>query len=66
MTTVVNNPAPAKESGGLMSMVVGGIVLFVLAYLFIVFALPAIRNTQVGVPQINIPSTIDVNVNQPK
>lgn len=66
MTTVVNNPAPTNDSGGGMGMIIGGIVLIVVAYLFIVYGLPAFRNMQGGAPQINIPSKIDVNVNQPE
>ena len=64
MVTVVNNPAPVADSNGGMGMIVGLIALFIFTYLFIMYGLPAIR--QVGSPQINIPSKIDVNVNQAK
>jgi len=48
-------------------MIVGLVVLGVLGYLLFVYGLPAIRQMQFGgTPQINIPSTIDVNVNQTK
>lgn len=63
MTTVVNNPAPSNDSGNGMGMIVGLIVLLVLGYLFIMYGIPAFR--QVGSPQINVPSKIDVNVIQP-
>lgn len=65
MTTIVNNPPAPKESGGGMGMIIGLVVILVLAYLFITYGLPAFRNMQVGAPQINIPSKIDVNINQP-
>lgn len=64
MTTIVNTPAPSNEANSGMGMIIGLIALIVVAYLFIVFGLPAIRGMQVGAPQINIPSKIDVNVQQ--
>ena len=64
MTTIVNTPAPSSDANGGMGMIIGLIVLIVVAYLFIVFGLPAIRGMQVGTPQINIPSKIDVNIQQ--
>lgn len=63
MTTVVNNPAPSDNSGGPMGMIIAVIVLLILVYLGFVYGLPALR--QMGAPQINIPSKIDVNINQP-
>lgn len=63
MVTVVNNPPPSDNSGGPMGMIVGLIVLLVVAYLFIVYGLPAIQH--MGTPQVNVPSKIDVNINQP-
>lgn len=64
MTTIVNNPPPAENSGGGMNMIIGLVVLLVVGYLFIFYGLPAIRKMQVGTPQINVPSQIDVNVKQ--
>ncbi|MEK7495701.1 MAG: hypothetical protein AAB569_00655 [Patescibacteria group bacterium] len=64
MTTVVNNPPSSNDSNGGMGMIVGLIALFVVAYIFFVYGFPAIR--QMGSPQINIPSKIDVNVQQAK
>lgn len=64
MTTIVNNPAPSNDSGGGMGMIIGLVVLVVLAYLFFVYGLPALK--QIGSPQINVPSEIDVNINQPE
>ena len=66
MTTIVNNPPAAKESGSNMGWIVGLIVLLVVAYVFIMYGLPALQHMQVGTPQINVPSKIDVNVNQTK
>lgn len=64
MATIVNNPPASDNSGGPMGMILGLIALVVVAYLFFVYGLPAIKNTQLGTPQINIPSKIDVNVNK--
>lgn len=66
MTTIVNTPAPSNESNGGIGMIIGLIAFIVVAYLFVVIGLPAIRQMQVGTPQINIPSQIDVNIQQPK
>lgn len=65
MTTIVNTPPTADNSGGgPMGWIVGLVILFVLLYLGYVYGLPAIQN--MGTPQVNIPSQIDVNVNQAK
>lgn len=64
MTTIVNNPPASDNSGGPMGMIIGIIVLVVLAFLGFYYGLPALRRMQVGTPQINVPSEIDVNVNQ--
>lgn len=61
MTTVVNNP-PSNDSGSGMGMMIGFVMLVALGYLFFVYGLPALRQTQV--PQINIPDKIDVTVEQ--
>lgn len=63
MTTVVNNP-PSDGSNGPMGMIIGLVILLVLGYLGIVYGLPALRGMQQGGTEINIPSTIDVNVKQ--
>lgn len=65
MTTIVNNPPVQKESGEGMGMIIGLVVILVLGYLFIMYGIPALRQMQFGSQQINIPSKIDVNINQP-
>jgi len=64
MATIINNPPSSDNSGGPLTMIIVLVVLAVLGYLGYVYGLPALRQTQVGTPQINVPSTIDVNVNQ--
>lgn len=64
MATIVNNPPAANDSGGPMGMIIALVVLLVLAYLGLMYGLPALRQMQLGSPQINIPSKIDVNVNK--
>ncbi len=66
MATIINNPPANDNSGGPMGMIIGIIVLIVLVYLGYVYGLPAIQHMQFGTPQINVPSKIDVNVNQAK
>lgn len=67
MTTIVNNPQPStNESSGIMSLIIGIIVIIVFAYIFMTFGVPAMRRMQGGTPQINVPSEVDVNINQPK
>lgn len=66
MATIVNNPPASDNSAGPMGMIIALAVLLVLGYLGFVYGLPALRQLQLGSPQINIPSKIDVNVNQTK
>jgi len=60
MTTIITpgNNSNGDGSGTIMTVV----VILVLVVLFFVFALPAIRNSGGG-NQVNVPDTIDVNVN---
>lgn len=66
MTTIVNTPPAPKESGGGVGIIIGIIVLLIVGYLFFMYGIPVLRQAQMGSPQINIPSQIDVNINQPK
>lgn len=66
MTTVVNNPPPSDNSGGPVGMIIILVVILVLGYLGYVYGLPAIRQMGSGGTQINVPSKIDVNINQTK
>ena len=63
MTTIVNTP-PAEKSGSPMGWIIALVILIVLGYLGYVYGLPAIQNVQQEGVQINVPDTIDVNVNQ--
>lgn len=62
MATVINNPPSNDNSGGPMGMIIVIVVLIVLVYLGYVYGLPAVR--QMGTPQINVPSEINVNVKE--
>ncbi len=64
MATIINNPPPSDNSGGPLGLIIVLVVLLVLGYLGFVYGLPALRQVQVGTPQINVPSKIDVNVHQ--
>jgi hypothetical protein len=66
METVINNPNtppsdPERENGWVGSLLIG-IVVIILALLFFVFALPALRGTDPGV-QPN--DDININVDLP-
>lgn len=66
MTTVVNNPAPSSDGGG-SGMLIGALVFVAFIVFLFYVGLPAIRQMgQVGTPQINVPSKIDVTVQQPE
>lgn len=63
MATTIVNPTPSNNSDNNgMGFLFGAIVLIVLAVLFFMYGLPALR--QSSVPQISIPEKIDVNINQ--
>lgn len=61
MTTIVNNPTPTSDSNN-SGLIIGILFIVVLAVLFYMYGLPAINNMRS--PQINIPSEIDVNIEQ--
>lgn len=70
MTTIVNSPAPATESGG-GGFLIGVVVLVVFVLVLLYFGIPAISRMgplqlNVPAPQVNVPSKVDVNVTQPK
>ncbi|HUD19317.1 MAG TPA: hypothetical protein VMR81_02670 [Patescibacteria group bacterium] len=70
MTTVVNNPAPAADTGG-NSFLIGIIVLIGFVMVLLFFGIPALRRmgpVQVNVPapQVVVPSKLNVNVTQTK
>ncbi len=53
------------DSSGAFTFLIGIIIFAVLAFLFIVFALPYLRNTVgVGTPSINVPDQVDVNIDR--
>ncbi len=64
MATIVNNP-PSNNSGGILGIMIILIAVVVLVYLGYVYGLPAVRQMSGGT-QINVPSKIDVNINQKK
>lgn len=62
MATVINNPQ-SGDSNGILGFVLGLVFLGVVVWLFVVYAVPALRSLQVpSGTQINVPSQIDVNV----
>lgn len=66
MTTIVNNPPSANNLDGTLNTLIGVIALVIFGYLIWVYGIPAIKNTSWSKPEINIPSQIDINVNQAK
>lgn len=66
MATIVNNPPPENSSMGLFGILGILLVVIILIYLGIVYILPGLQQTQSSGPQVNVPSKIDVNLNQEK
>ncbi|HUD05121.1 MAG TPA: hypothetical protein VMR59_03985 [Patescibacteria group bacterium] len=69
MATTIINPAPSNNSSNNngMGFLIGAIVLIVFAVLFFVYALPYIRGLSgSGGIQVNVPKSINVNVQQTK
>jgi hypothetical protein len=66
MATIVNNPPATREdSGSGIGIVVGLLLVLLLAFFFIMYLLPMIRQSMTPA-QVNVPSKVDVNVNGPK
>lgn len=64
MTTIVNTPASANDSGGGIGLIIGIFIFVILGLVFFYFGLPAIKRMGSVQPQINIPNEIDVNIKQ--
>ena len=47
-------------------MIIGLVIVVFVTFLFFVYGLPALKQIRLGNPQINVPSEIDVNINQEK
>ncbi len=63
MATIVNTPQSSDSNG--IGMLIALFLVIVVGFLFFYYGLPAIGN-MTGGSQINIPSKIDVNINQQK
>lgn len=79
MATVINNPDTVhhtdrverhvveRSEGGGMGFLIGLLAIVILAVLFFVYALPALRNTGTrGGTNINVPDRINIDVNRPR
>ena len=68
MATTIINPTPNADasSNSMISFFLGGIVLIVLAVLFFVYAIPYIKGLSAKGIQVNLPKTVNVNVQQSK
>ena len=70
MSTVINNPTPVQPSGdgnsgnNLLSTVIALLGILLLGYLFYVYGLPLFRQPAPVVPNVEVPSEIDVNINR--
>jgi hypothetical protein len=66
MATIVNTPAQAADTDSGMGFLLGVVVLVALFFLFMLYGLPAMRQSmpsnEVIAPQIQVPDKIDVNV----
>jgi hypothetical protein len=65
MATIINNPDRSDNAGG-VGVLVGLLAIIILAVLFFVYGLPALRHS--SAPQnsatVNVPDKVDVNVNK--
>jgi ABC-type transporter Mla subunit MlaD len=69
MATTIINPAPSTNTSNdsWIGLLLGAIVLVVLIVLFVVYVLPFIRGLSgSGKIQVNLPKTVNVNVQQSK
>lgn len=67
MTTTIINPAPNNDSANNgVGFLLGVVLLVVLGLLFFVYVFPYIRGMGSNGVQINVPKSIDVNVQQSK
>jgi hypothetical protein len=69
MSTVINNPTPVQSTNSegnsgnkMIGTILGLLTILLLGYLFFVYALPMIRQPQQVIPNVEIPSEIDVNI----
>ncbi len=69
MATIVNNP-PANNTNGSggngMGFLLGVIVLIIFVAVVIIYGLPYLRNMSGFTAQVNVPKSVDVNVNSTK
>ena len=70
MTTIVNNPTPATDTGG-SNLLIGTIVLIGVIMIIFYFGIPAIKNMgpiklDIPAPQVVMPDKINVNIEQTK
>jgi len=68
MATTIVNPAPIANTSNdsWMGFLLGAIVLLVLVALFFVYAVPMIRGISGKGIQVNLPKSVNVNVQQAK
>ncbi len=65
MATIVNNPPTSNsDSGSGVGVIVGVVLAVIIVALFFMYALPAMRHTNSGGTNINVPDKINVDVNQ--
>lgn len=65
MATIINNPSTGEGSSGIL---IGVVLMLVLGGLFIVFALPTLRDntsnrTDTGTPTQVVPDKVQIDVN---
>ena len=63
MATIVNTPPAQDNSSSSMGFIFAILLLLLVGFLFFTYGLPALRNAT-SAPQINIPSEVDINVNE--
>jgi hypothetical protein len=64
MATIVNTPASSEGSGGGMGFLLGVILIVVLVAVLLYYGVPYLNRGSSGT-SVNVPESIDVNVDQP-
>jgi hypothetical protein len=64
MATIINNPSDSNNAGSGAGLIIGIVIAIIVLFIFIVYALPALRGSRSAGTTVNVPDKINVNVNK--